>query len=191
MTSRHEIIRLDTRYKGWSTLYLARIRDPDGHEITREIEDHGTAVAMLPYDAQRRVALLIRQLRAPVLHVAGEAELLECPAGRMDGTNPREDAIRELWEEVGLRLTHLEPLATAWMMPGVSTERIHLFLAPYTSADRTGAGGGLDSENERITVDEMALADLAAMADEGRLTDMKTLALVQTLRLRHPELFAG
>ena len=121
----------------------------------------------------------------------GEAELLECPAGRMDGTNPREDAIRELWEEVGLRLTHLEPLATAWMMPGVSTERIHLFLAPYTSADRTGAGGGLDSENERITVDEMALADLAAMADEGRLTDMKTLALVQTLRLRHPELFAG
>jgi hypothetical protein len=30
---------------------------------------------------------------------------------------------------------------------------------------------------------------LAALADTGRIADMKTLALVQTLRLRHPTLF--
>jgi hypothetical protein len=35
----------------------------------------------------------------------------------------------------------------------------------------------------------MPLGELAAMADAGTLNDMKTLALVQTLRLRKPELF--
>jgi hypothetical protein len=37
----------------------------------------------------------------------------------------------------------------------------------------------------------MQLADLADLADKGRLTDTKTLLLVQTLRLRHPDLFGG
>ncbi len=37
----------------------------------------------------------------------------------------------------------------------------------------------------------MALPDLAAMADHGEVADMKTLCLVQTLRLRHPALFAA
>jgi hypothetical protein len=37
---------------------------------------------------------------------------------------------------------------------------------------------------------EMSLAELAALAEAGRLEDMKTALLVQTLRLRHPDLFA-
>jgi hypothetical protein len=37
---------------------------------------------------------------------------------------------------------------------------------------------------------ELLLSELAAMADAGQIMDMKTLALVQTLRLRKPELFA-
>jgi hypothetical protein len=35
----------------------------------------------------------------------------------------------------------------------------------------------------------MALADLARGADDGQLDDVKTLLLVQTLRLRQPGLF--
>ena len=76
-------------------------------------------------------------------------------------------------------------------MPGISTERIHLYLGAYDAADRTGAGGGLDAEEEHITVVEMPLADLAAQADAGQLMDAKTMLLVQTLRLRRPDLFAG
>ena len=38
---------------------------------------------------------------------------------------------------------------------------------------------------------ERPLAELAAMADAGRLTDLKTLTLLLALRLRRPELFAG
>ncbi len=67
---------------------------------------------------------------------------------------------------------------------------MHLFLAVFCVADRIGPGGGLADEHEGTTAVEMPLAEIAAMADAGRLTDMKTFALVQTLRLRRPELFA-
>ena len=74
-------------------------------------------------------------------------------------------------------------------MPGISTEYMHLYLAPYGQGDRTSDGGGLADEHENITVVEMELAELAALSDRGGLSDLKTFALVQTLRLRRPELF--
>lgn len=144
---------------------------------------------MLPYDPERRVAILVRQFRAPVFHAAGEAEMLEAPAGMLDEDEPGNGARREVLEEVGLTLAVLEPVAAVWTMPGISTERMHLFLAPYGPGDRIGAGGGVAGEHEAITVAETALADLAALADRGALTDLKTFALLQTLRLRRPDLF--
>jgi len=144
---------------------------------------------VLPYDPERRVAILVRQFRAPVFHAAGEAEMLEAPAGMLDEDEPGNGARREVLEEVGLTLAVLEPVAAVWTMPGISTERMHLFLAPYGPGDRIGAGGGVAGEHEAITVAETALADLAALADRGALTDLKTFALVQTLRLRRPDLF--
>src|SRR5207253_1494510 len=71
-------------------------------------------------------------------------------------------------------------------MPGISSARMDLYLATYSETGRVGAGGGLAEEHEDITVVEMKLAELAAMADAGQLTDMKTMLLVQTLRLRRP-----
>jgi 8-oxo-dGTP pyrophosphatase MutT (NUDIX family) len=92
-------------------------------------------------------------------------------------------------EEIGLRLSALEPIAVAWPMPGLSAERMHLFLAPYAESDRVGAGGGLEEEHEDIEVVELPLAELATEADRGEVSDLKLLVLLQTLRLRHPDLF--
>jgi nudix-type nucleoside diphosphatase (YffH/AdpP family) len=185
----YAVLSTKIAYEGWSTLFVATIETPDGATIKREIEDHGCAVAILPYDPERRVAMLVRQFRPPVFHAAGEVETLEAPAGLIEDDDPEDTARREADEEVGLRLSSLEPVGVQWSMPGISTERIHLFLAPYRAADRTGTGGGLAQEHENITAVEIALAELVAMADSGRLPDMKTFALLQTLRLRHPNLF--
>ncbi|TNC16438.1 NUDIX hydrolase [Methylobacterium terricola] len=163
---------------------------PDGSRIGREIEDHGPAVAVLPYDPDRRVALLVRQFRTPPCFVDGTPSLLEVPAGLREEDDPMACARREAFEEVGLRLSQLEPAGRVWSLPGLSTERMDLFLAPYRVTDREGAGGGLAEENESIEVVEVALSDLAALADRGAVTDLKTLCLTQTLRLRHPDLFA-
>ena len=122
---------------------------------------------------------------------AGTLSLFEVPAGLLDESEPEEGARREAFEETGVRLGALDRVATGWTMPGVSTEQMDLFLGAYAAADRIGTGGGLASESEDITVHEMPLADLAAMSDRGEITDLKTLVLLLTLRLRRPELFSG
>ena len=182
------IEEVKTAYQGWGRLLIATIVLPDGSRITREMEDHGAATCVLPYDPERRVALLVRQLRAPALHVAGEPDVLEAPAGLLVG-EADQSARREVMEETGANLGALEPVVNGWSMPGISTERMQLYLAAYSAADRTGRGGGLPGEGEAITVVEMPLAELAELADSGGLSDLKTLLLLQTLRLRRPELF--
>ena len=192
MTGREDVrlVKLEAVHEGWSRISIATLV-VDGQTITREVEDHGSAVGLLPYDPERRVAMLARQLRAPVLVTTGETSLLEAPAGLREGDDAGAEARREAMEETGLRLGPLDGVGTVWSMPGVSTERISLFLAPYAAADRVGAGGGVAGEHENITVVELSLAELASLADAGRLDDMKTLLLVQTLRLRRPDLFAA
>jgi nudix-type nucleoside diphosphatase (YffH/AdpP family) len=176
---------------GYLKISAVTLVSDGGEEVLREVEDHGQSVCVLPYDPARRVALLVSMARAPVL-LAGEVDnLLEAPAGMIDGGEPAETAVRrEAEEEAGLRLTTLEPVASAWLSPGVSAERCRLFLAPYSLADRQGGGGGLDEEHEFITVLERPLAQLWGIARRGELTDLKTLALVLTLHARRPELFA-
>ncbi len=186
----HAILKLDTRHLGWASFHIATVRLPDGVEIRREIEEHGPAVAVLPYDPERGVALLVRQFRTPAFHAAGQEAVLECPAGLLEEADAEAGARREAEEEVGLALGPLESVGLVWSMPGVSTERMHLFLAAFSEADRRGNGGGLAHENERIEVVEVALPDLARIAETGALDDMKTLCLYQALRLRRPDLFA-
>jgi hypothetical protein len=74
-------------------------------------------------------------------------------------------------------------------MPGISTERMDLFLAAYTESDRIGAGGQA-AEGEAVAVHEIPLLELVAMTQRGALTDMKSLLLLFALQLRRPELFA-
>ncbi|BAT59266.1 GDP-mannose pyrophosphatase NudK [Variibacter gotjawalensis] len=185
-----KLLEMKTVYEGWTKLSVGRFRADDGVEFGREIEDHGSAVGVMPYDAERRCAILVRQFRAPVFARSGGMSLLEAAAGILDEDDPEACARREAMEETGLKLGTLEFVSEVVTAPGISTETMHLYLAPYTEADRVAAGGGLVDEHERIEVIEMPLTELAAMADNGTLTDLKTLALVQTLRLRKPQLFA-
>jgi len=185
-----QIIATDTLHSGRSKFFIVSVRRPDGQTMRREIEDHGQAVCVLPYDPQRRTAILVRQFRAPVFLAVKQDELVEAIAGIVESADPQQCGRREAWEEAGLGLGTLEHVGSVWTMPGVSTERMHLYLAVCRESDRTGPGGGLAGEHEHTIPLELDLRELAARADAGRLDDMKTMLLVQTLRLRRPELFA-
>lgn len=181
---------VETLYEGWGRYLGVTVRRPDGGRLRREVEDHGEAAGLLAYDPERRTALLVRQLRVAMLLAGEHRDTLEIVAGLIEEDEAPETCIRrEAMEEAGLAIRAIEPVVVMQTMPGISTERIHLYLGAYAAADRTGAGGGLASEAEDITVVEMPLADLAAMADQGTLTDAKTMLLLQTLRLRRPDLF--
>ncbi|KQM22339.1 ADP-ribose pyrophosphatase [Novosphingobium sp. Leaf2] len=156
--------------------------------VERHLLDNGSAVAVLPYDPVRRVCMLIEQPRAAVLS-AGEPPLLEAIAGGLDGADPAHRIVEEAHEEGGLRLGVLEPVSNIWPLCPVSTERVQLYLAPYASADRIGAGGGAQGEDENITVHEIGLDTLRELVLDGTLTDAKTLILAQALLLRHPGLW--
>lgn len=185
-----EILTNATLFDGWTKLLQATVRGRDGRHFNRLIEDHGNAACVLPYDRERMTAILVRQFRAPVCHVSSKTEVLEVIAGRVESEDAKATAIREAFEEAGLRLEALELVSEAWTMPGVSTERMSLFLARCSASDRVGPGGGHSHEHEDITVIELPLHELATLADAGELDDLKTFALVQSLRLREPSLFA-
>jgi nudix-type nucleoside diphosphatase (YffH/AdpP family) len=186
-----EFLESKTVYDGWAKYLLAKVRLEDGHVAEREIVKREACVSVLPYDPERKVAMLVRQLRAPVLMETGEQELLETIAGLCDGGGAEDAARREAQEETGLNLRQIERLGMLWTSPGGSTERMTLYLASYCAADRDGKGGGAAGEHENITVIEMPLAELAQLADAGEIADMKTFALLQTLRLRRPDLFVA
>jgi nudix-type nucleoside diphosphatase (YffH/AdpP family) len=184
-----QILSTRSLYDGWTSLRLVRVRLDSGEVVNREVEDHGDAVAVLPYDPVRRMVMLVRILRTPALLRAGRAMLLECPAGLLEEADPAAAARREASEEVGLALGDVEHVARVWTSPGISAEQMDLYLAPYSAADRVNAGGGIASEHEAIVVAELGLDVVWAMVERGELDDMKTLVLMQALRLRHPELF--
>jgi 8-oxo-dGTP pyrophosphatase MutT (NUDIX family) len=99
-----------------------------------------------------------------------------------DAEQPDETAVREASEELGVNLKLLEHVAGGWTSPGVSTEFMDLYLAPYSVADRVSAGGGLASEHEAISMLEMPIAELWRLVERQQLKDLKTLALVLLLR---------
>jgi nudix-type nucleoside diphosphatase (YffH/AdpP family) len=176
-------------HSGYLTVERVRFR-LSGEAVSREVERHGDAAAVLPYDPTRRCALLVRLPRAPVLLATGEAYLVEVCAGMIgDGEDPVATARREAREELGLELDELECVGRVWSSPGVTTERQTLFVAAYAAADRIGHGGGAEGEQEAITVIERSLTDLAEGADRGEIEDAKLMMLLQTLRLRRPALF--
>jgi nudix-type nucleoside diphosphatase (YffH/AdpP family) len=183
------ILERNVAYAGYLTVERLRLRLADGAVVSRELERHGDAVVVLPYDRDRRCALVAHLFRAPVLAATGETVSEEACAGMIEIEDAAAAARREAYEELGVELAALEFIGRLWSSPGVSTERQSLFLAPYRLSDRTGQGGGAPGEHEGITVVERPLAALAAAADRAEIADAKLFSLVQTLRLRRPELF--
>jgi 8-oxo-dGTP pyrophosphatase MutT (NUDIX family) len=107
------------------TVRADQVQMPDGSVVSREVVQHPGAVAVLALDEAERV-LLIRQYRHPV-----GRQLWELPAGLRDvaGEPPRVTAERELLEEAGYRAGDWRVLVDFFTSPGISTERLRVYLA--------------------------------------------------------------
>jgi len=184
-----EILKREIIYSGYVTVERVLVRLTDGAEIWRYVERHGDAVVILPYDVERRCALLVRLFQVPVLVTTCNEASVEACAGMIGNEDAETATHREAYEELGVSLSSLFYIGRVWSRPGVSTERQSLFLAPYCSTNRISGGGGANGEHEDITVVERPLLELAADADHGRISDGKLLTLIFALRLRRPDLF--
>ncbi|MFF7813433.1 NUDIX domain-containing protein [Streptomyces sp. NPDC007945] len=180
--------------QGWHVLRRTTfdLRRRDGRWVTqqRETYDRGDGAVVLPYDAERGCVLLIRQFRYPAyVNDHPDGMLIEAAAGLLDADDPLTAIRRESAEELGVDLGAPTPVLDAYMSPGSVTERLHFFAAPYTPADRTGTGGGLEEDGEDIEVLELPFAEALAMAHDGRIVDGKTILLLQWAALYGP--FSG
>jgi 8-oxo-dGTP pyrophosphatase MutT (NUDIX family) len=121
-----ELVDREVIYRGkMITVHRDTIRQADGRTAVREVVDHPDSVAVVALDAQERV-LLLRQYRHPV-----GAYLWELPAGLLDqpGEPALEAARRELAEETGLAARDWHSLVDLHPSPGMTGERVRVFLA--------------------------------------------------------------
>ncbi|HEY2441956.1 MAG TPA: NUDIX hydrolase [Streptosporangiaceae bacterium] len=107
------------------TVRTDQVLMPDGAVAGRDVVEHLGAVAVVALDDGGRV-LMIRQYRHPVGRM-----LWEIPAGLRDvaGEPARVTAERELLEEAGHLARDWHVLADYFSSPGISDERVRVFLA--------------------------------------------------------------
>ena len=132
----------------------------------RAVIRHPGAVGILPLLDDGRVVLI--RNRRPAL--GGEA-LLELPAGTREGDAPIDCAARELEEETGYRAATLEPLTSFYPSPGITDERMDVFVARGLEP-----GPQRLDPTEEIEVAPMAWGDALEAIREGRIRDGKTIA---------------
>jgi ADP-ribose pyrophosphatase len=147
---------------------------PDGRRISVDAVRVPAVAYILPLLDDGRV-VLIRQYRAIV-----GAEIWELPAGTIEtGESPEACARRELVEEAGYEAGRLEPLGEALADPGLTDERIFLFVA----RDLQPVARGLDAD-EHIEVEAAPLEEAYRMADAGEILDAGTLVALYRFRSR-------
>lgn len=101
------------------------VKMPDGAVVARDVIEHPGAVAIVAMDELGRV-LMIRQYRHPA-----RATFWELPAGLRDvaGEPLLATAQRELVEETGYQAADWRVLADFFPSPGITNERLRVFLA--------------------------------------------------------------
>jgi len=165
-----------TRYKGRYLSLLER----EGWEFASRSNARSVVVIVAVTDTGELV--LVEQYRKPI-----EAPVIELPAGLVgDHVEPDETVLeaarRELEEETGFTATELEVLMDCPSSAGMSDEIITFVLA--TGLERTGPGGGDDSEEIDVLVIPLARADdwLDRQLSAGKSMDPKIYSALYWLQ---------
>jgi nudix-type nucleoside diphosphatase (YffH/AdpP family) len=165
-------------------------RSGEWRHQSRESYDHGSGVACLLFDPDEDTVLLVRQFRLPVSIAGEEGHIIEVPAGLLEGDTPEDRMRTELLEETGYRPETMEPVVAIFTSPGACTERLILFRGTYRRhGGAAGPGGGRHDEGEDIEVLHVNFDEALAMVRSGKITDAKTVILLQHLALERVGLF--
>lgn len=151
--------------KGPICLVDCDVHTPGGKVLSRQILKHPGCVVIIPRTKSGEY-VLVKQYRFPI-----DKFLWEFPAGgREPGETFAAAAKRELMEEIGMRPRRLKKLVEFYPTPGVSGEKMHLFLAWDLVPEKAQK-----DEDEDFEIRQFTLGELRKMIAAERIVDGKTL----------------
>lgn len=155
------------------SLRTGDVRMDDGTVAFREVVEHPGGVAVVPVIGDSIV--LIRQFRIAIGH-----DILELPAGKLEGVeDPEERGRQELEEETGYRAGRMVNAGSIFASVGYTTEEIRLFYA----FDLEKVGQNLEAD-ECLEVVTIPLSEAERMIASNEMKDAKTIVGILSL-LRH------
>lgn len=151
----------------------------------REVIHSRNSVLVLIYAAQHDCFILGKEFRPGVFcNEANQDDpfILECVAGAIEpGTTPEETALRETYEETGLRITEAHLIATAYKSPGILTEKTYIYYAEFHGELKEGIYG-LKEEHEEILTQWLPSTEVYALMDAMKIIDAATLIALHWFR---------
>jgi GDP-mannose pyrophosphatase NudK len=159
--------------------------DGKTQEQKREVYYPKNGAAALLYNIDKQTVILTKQLRiATYFNGNADGLMIEACAGIVEkNESPETSIIREIKEETGYEVKEVEKVLEMYPTPGAVAEKLFLYVAPYTSANKQNEGGGLDEEQEDIEVMEMKFVDAYNMIGTAEIKDAKTIMLLQYAKI--------
>ncbi len=143
--------------------------------------ERGDSVAALLLNRDTDRLVMINQFRYPTLE-KGPGWLDEIVAGSLpENETPEACIVREVREETGYEVENLQTIATFYMSPGGTSERVLLYYGEVSGEPEKTEGLGVGDEDIRVT--EMSSSELWQSFLDGRLQDAKTIIALMWLRL--------
>lgn len=193
-----ELVRKETLFSGYFSVdrYHLRHRQFDGAggpEISREIFERGHAAAVLMFDPDLDLLVLIEQFRTGAYAALsspwyddGESPwLLEIVAGIIEaGEDPADVVRREAVEEAGCVIEDLELISHYLVTPGGSTESMFSYCG-RVDASEVGGVHGVPEEGENIRVFTMTPEEAYAAVYDGRIRNSMTIIPILWFKDNH------
>jgi len=157
-------------------------------EINRELLVREEAVGVLLFDPKRDEIVLVRQFRVGLVDKGDSPWLLELVAGMVEaGEELAEVALREVKEESNAEVSKLIKICDYFSSPGISSEKVRLYLGIVASEDM-GGFYGLENENEDIEVVVMPYENAISGMKKGHLANAMSIIALQWLELNKSDI---
>jgi ADP-ribose pyrophosphatase len=184
-----EILETEHCYAGFLRIDRVRLKcrlfeGGWSREFCREVLLREPGVGVLLYDPCLDKVLLVEQFRIGCIddHRNGPWAL-ELVAGLLEPEEtPAEVAIRETFEETGMRIEGLLPVCEYYNSPGGSAEQMTVFCAGFAAA-KAGGIFGLATESENIRTVILSRVEAMEAIASGRINNAMSIIALQWLQL--------